>query len=374
MGISSLLRKDYISLNRIEISKAALLHNYHYLSSLSGESSIAPVLKSNAYGHGLPTVAKVLDTAGAPYFCVDSLYEAYELQKSNVRTPILIMGYTNPRNLMVKKLPFTFTVYDKETIAVLNKYQPGARVHIFVDTGMHREGITMDDLSAFLNTVRNFNNIKIEGLMSHFAASDQYTNPLTNEQIKNFHIAQKQFQEAGIKPKWIHIGNSSATLHSKYYKNNIGTLMRTGLSIYGIDPEGKDTKLSPALSVMTTLGQIKKVHKGEKVGYDFTFTARKDMTIGILPYGYYDGLDRRLSNKGVVSINGTLCPIIGRISMNITTIDVSKVANPRVGQDVVIYSNNSEEKNSINNAANLAGTISYDLLVHLAESTKRVLV
>lgn len=366
-------RRAYSPLNTIEISEKALRSNYQYLSQLSG-LKIAPVLKSNAYGHGLTHVAKILDDVGAPFFCVDSLYEAYELLKTGIKTQIIIMGYTNPENLKVKKLPFAFVVYDRQTVVALNKYQPQAPIHIFIDTGMHREGITMVKLSEFLKDISSLKKIRVEGLMSHFAAFDQHDNALTKEQVTNFNVAQQMVRDAGFNPQWLHIGNSSASLHPDIYKNKIGNLIRSGIALYGIDPEGKDDRLLPALQVMTTLNQIKTLSKGEKVGYDFTYTAKKDVVMGILPYGYYDGIDRRLSNNGCVTIKNILCPIIGKVSMNLTAIDISDVVDPVVGDTVIIYSNRTADKNSFYHAAQLADTIPYDLLVHLAASTRRVIV
>jgi len=284
------------------------------------------------------------------------------------------MGYTDPENLKVRKLPFSFAVYDTETLAVLYKYQPQAGIHVFVDTGMHREGIRIDEFKEFLQYASQFKNINIEGLQSHFGASEKYDDRQTLQQVANFVEAQKMINAFGFNPKWIHHGNSSAILHRNKYTKKIGNMVRVGIDTYGIDPEGKDTHLKPALQVITTLHQIKQVKKGERVGYDFTYTAKKDMTVGILPFGYYDGLDRRLSNKGVVTIDGIACPIIGRVSMNITTIDMSTVVNPHVGQDVVVYSSNRSDSNSFYNASVKAGTIPYDLLVHLAASTKRIVV
>ncbi|HBQ50661.1 TPA: hypothetical protein DD690_01620, partial [Candidatus Daviesbacteria bacterium] len=128
----------YKTLNRIEISRKNLLENYRFLSAINRKIKIAPVLKSNGYGHGIIEVAQILDKVGAPFFCVDSLYEAYELYKAKIKTPVLIMGYTNPENLKIKKLLFSFAVFDLQTVEILNKYQPGCAVHIFVDTGMSR--------------------------------------------------------------------------------------------------------------------------------------------------------------------------------------------------------------------------------------------
>lgn len=368
-----IIRKKYYPLNRIEISESALLSNYRYLSKLSN-LKISPVFKSNAYGHGFHPLAKILDQVGAPFFSVDSLYEAYELLKIGIKTHILIMGYSHPENFKGKKLPFSFAVYDRQSLEMVYKYQPQAGIHLFIDTGMHREGIRIDEFHSFLLYASQLKNINIVGLMSHFGASDKYDDLLTQQQVKNFIIAQKMLSEFGFNPRWIHHGNSSAILHGSKYKKKIGNVARCGIDTYGIDPEGKDMVLQPVLKVITTLNQVKLLKKGESLGYDFTYIADKDMTIGILPYGYYDGLDRRLSNKGVVLIDGIECPIIGRISMNISTIDISNVINPYVGQDVVIYSNKKTDSNSIYNAAIQAETIPYDLLVHLASSTKRIVV
>lgn len=367
------IRNNYQTLNTIEVSESALIHNYRYLSQLS-DLKISPVFKSNAYGHGLQLVAKILDKFEAPFFSVDSLYEAYELLKIGIKTPILIMGYTNPENFKGKKLPFSFAVYDKLTLETLYKYQPQAGIHLFVDTGMHREGIRIDEFKEFLEYASQFKGINIEGLMSHFGASDKYDNKLTLEQVENFVKAQKMLKQFGFIPKWIHHGNSSAILHSSKYKKKIGNVVRAGIDTYGIDPEGKNTTLQPVLRVITTLNQIKSLKKGESVGYDFTYKAKKNMKIGILPYGYYDGLARRLSNKGIVTIDGVACPIIGRVSMNISTIDISNVPSPYIGQKVVVYSSNKIDSNSIYNASMKAETIPYILLVHLASSIKRIVV
>ncbi len=373
MNILSLFKKSYHPLNTIEVSSKALLFNYEYLSSLNTSLQIAPVLKSNAYGHGLVNVAKVLDRAGAPFFCVDSIYEGYELLKNHIKTPILIMGYIKPENLKVKKLPFSYAVYNSEQVIAISKHQPHAGIHIFVDTGMHREGIALSDLPEFLEDIRS-NNLNVEGLMSHLGSGADAKNVLTEKQLKNFEDAQEIIKANHFAPKWIHIAASEALLNHAEYEGRLGNVGRSGIAVYGIDPNGEDKNLLPALKFVSTLTQIKSLKKGEKVGYDFTYTAKEDMTIGVLPLGYYDGLERRLSNKGFVSINNILCQIIGRVSMNLTTIDISAVKNPEGGERVVVYSDNPTDKNSISNAAIVCETISYDILVGLASPTKRTII
>lgn len=361
---------SYQVLNKIEVSQANLIKNYRYLSKLNKKVKIAPVLKSNAYGHGIGLVAKILDPLKVPFFCVDSLFEAYEILKTKVKTPILIMGHIDPQNLSVKKLPFTYAIYDLITAKAVARYQPHAQVHIFVDTGMHREGILVSNLKDFLAEIRNLN-LNIAGLMSHLAVGGIPKHPLTKKQVNEFNKAINICQKDGLKLRFLHLGGSNAILHTKPTGCNIN---RVGLGIYGIDPAGEDQDLNPILTLKTKVVSIKQIKKGESTGYNAAFTAKRDMTIGTLPIGYYDGVDRGLSNKGIVTLDGKICPIIGFTSMNITTIDLSKVNDPTVGQEIVVFSNDPRAPNSVQNAARICQTTPYVILIHLAASTKRVIV
>ncbi len=360
--IKNIFFPSYQALNVIEIWQKNLLHNYKYLSSINKKIKIAPVLKSNAYGHGLIHTATILEKLNPPFFCVDSLYEAYELTNNGIKTPILIMGFVDPVSLATKKLPYSFAVFSKEQVDALEQHQPHAKIHIFVDTGMHREGIILEELNEFIKYVGT-TNLEIEGIMSHFGESENKNNPLTKMQINNFKSAVN-----AIKPQWIHISNSGGVLNN-YALGNMG---RCGIALFGISPSTPDEKLKPTLSLKTHLAQIKDIKKGESVGYSFTFTAKKNMKIGILPIGYNDGISRGLSNKGFVKIGNVTCKILGRISMNITTIDLSEVKNPKAGDEIVIYSAKMKDKNSIQNSAEMSNTIPYTLLTGLSMSIKRI--
>ena len=368
-----LLKKDFQTLNLIEVSKANLIHNYKYLSSINKKIKIAPVIKSNGYGHGIENVAKILEPLNPPFFCVDSLFEAYQLQKLGIKTPILITGYTNPDNLKVRRLPLAFAVYTEDLLEAISKYQPQTGVHLFVDTGMRREGVTLEELPNFLENLKQYPNLKIEGVMSHLASTNGKDDPIFKSQIKNFKIALEIIKNYKIKPKWIHIAASGGLVNKETNKiiSQISNMSRAGISLYGL---GDDKNLKPTLKLITHLGQIKLLKKGETSGYDGTFKAKKDLVIGILPIGYNDGVDRRLSNKGVVIINGVVCPIIGRVSMNITTVDISEVKNPQIGQEVLVYSDNPSAVNSLENCAKICNTITYDLLVDLDQSIKRIVI
>lgn len=371
-----LLRKPFTPLNLITISKNRLVNNYQELSKVNPDIKIAPVLKSNAYGHGIRLVGDILDEVGAPFLCVDSLYEAFQLRsKTQVKTPILIMGYIHPKSLSVKKLPFSFAIYDLDHARALNEYQKGAKVHVFVDSGMHREGISMTKLDDFLKVLKELKNIEVEGLMSHLAEPAKPESSLTQMQLDNFQKAKQLILDAGFKPKWFHLGGTYGLLNKLTADCN---LVRAGRAVYGISDKTEALRMKidikPVLKHTTTIVQIKEIKKGDKVGYSGTYVAEKDMVIGILPLGYNDGVDRRLSNKGVVTVDGVVCPIIGLVSMNVTTIDLSAVKKPVLGREAVVFSHNEDDPNSVVNASKAGGILPHEMLIHIAESTKRVVI
>src|SRR3989338_5510737 len=351
--IRKIFGRRYCFLNIIEVSKIDLTKNYQYLRYLNKNLQIAPVLKSNAYGHGLLQVAKVVAEFNPPFICVDSLHEAYHLYKNNIKTPILIMGYINPYNLKVKKLPFSYAVYSLDYLEKIHRYQPQAEIHLKIDSGMHRMGISIDELDMFLEEARKLSGLKIAGLMSHLATIND---PLFSMQLRNFQNAKEIVEKFGFKPPMIHLGASEAILNSNIRDkiSKVSNIVRVGKALYGYSLTISDSPLKPVLTLKTKIAQIKKLKKGDSVGYD--------------------GIDRRLSNKGSVTVNGVSCKIRGRVSMNVTVVDISKVDQPSVGQEVIVYANNPKCQNSILNTAILCDTIPHEILVHLAESTTRVIV
>ncbi len=371
-AIKKLHKKSYQPLNIIEISEDRLINNYKYLSSINPIIRISPVLKSNAYGHGILEVGSILDKLNPVFFCVDSIYEAYQLFKEKIKTPILITGYVNPENLRVKTLPFSYAVFDLIQFRGLLKSQPETKVHLFIDTGMNREGLRVDELENFLKKLNNKEKNSIEGLMSHLAFSEEPKNVDTKKQIFQFKLAIKILKKCLIFPKWIHLGNSSGLLNQKKLELPFTNVARTGLALYGISSVN-NKGLKQILQLKTHVVQVKKIKKGEKVGYDFTYQAKQDGVVAVLPIGYNDGIDRKLSNSGIVLIKNKKCPIIGRVSMNLTVVDVSAVKNIQVGDEVVVFSNNDNE-NNIFNSAKKTGMIPYEILIHLERTTKRKII
>lgn len=326
-------KRKYRTLNTVQINAEALRCNFDLIKKLLPKQSICPVLKSNAYGHGLIEVASILDEENAEFFIVDSLYEAYKLKKNKIKTPILILGYTFPENLK-KGLPFHFTAGDIETVRSLTKLK--LPIHIEIDTGMTRMGFPMHELKEAFKEIKKMN-AKVVGLFSHFADADNPKDQIySKEQSKKFRRAIKLAKEAGLNPKWIHISNSAGIVKTEQNKDFPDVNMaRVGYAIYGISPLAEEdkmkqklSKLKPAMEVVSTIISIKKIKKGDKVGYGCTFEAEKDIKVGTIPFGYYEGLPTTLSNSH---------PILGRICMNHTMIDLTD-SKLKVGDKYIVYS------------------------------------
>lgn len=373
--------KKYEVLNEIIVSQDALRHNYHYFTG-KAHTHVAPVLKSNAYGHGLTQIGQFVDSAiSSPFICVDSLYEAYTLYDIGVTTPILIMGHTDPRNFDVwKKLPFIFGVSDIGTLRALGKYQPGARVHLKIDTGMHRLGLQFPDLLSCIEVLKEYKSLKVEGVFSHLSQADEPKKlTYTKNQIGAFKKMTSVLEDAGHTFRWKHI---SATAGAELIDDPYFNLVRIGLGLYGYSPFGPHTKegreqrrvLKPALTLVSHIAQVKEIDVGSKVGYGGTYTAKQKEKIAILPLGYNEGISRALSNKGEVSIQGIPCPIIGRVSMNMTTVKLTRKVKAAGGEPVTVITPHAHSPNSVYQMARLMDTVPYEVLTSLHPSIRRRLV
>lgn len=405
-------RREYQSLNVIEANRESLRQNFHIIQNAHPEALVAPVLKSNAYGHGLKLIGKwASEELKPPFLCVDSLFEAYELEKIGVKSPLLILGYTFPKNFAVRRrlTQFHFPVYDVETLEALNKHQPEAKIHIKIDTGMHRLGIVPNQVDDFIASLKKNNRVQVEGIYSHLSQAD---NPrkttFTRKQIQVFKQVISRFEAAGFSFRWKHISASAGALpqllptdkkNPNFVNDPEFNLIRLGLGFYGYSPfdtRDKNLKpetlnlkpLRPALTLKTHIVQVKTIAQGSEISYGGMFEAKKRMRIGVLPIGYYDGLNRKLSNVGTAQIlprtpnpkprtqnpEPKTCRILGRICMNMFMIDLSNIPDARVGDTVEVISTDSNAPNSIEAMALLCDTISYEVLTNLSETTKRVLV
>jgi alanine racemase len=377
-----MLNQTYQVLNEIIVSKQGLIQNYQYFTSKNSNTKIAPVIKANAYGHGLIPIAQFIDqNLPVPMLCVDSLYEAYELYKSKIKTPILIMGYTNPINYQVwKTLPFIFGISDIESLHFLSKYQPGARIHIKLDTGMCRLGIRESEVNNFIIELNKYTNLKIEGIFSHLSQADDPSRAtFTNKQVRRFKSMVNEFEKAGYHFKWKHITATSGveTIHDSYFN-----LARVGLGFYGYSPFGPHTKegssqrqyLQPALTLISHIALTKQLFPGDMVSYGGTYKVKQNEQIAILPIGYHEGLSRILSNRGTVTIKEKECPIIGRVCMNMTMVKITRNIIAKPGDEVMIISPKISDPNSIYKITQIEDTIPYTVLTALHSSIKRRIV
>jgi alanine racemase len=368
-------------LNTITISASALKYNYNFFKKLHPESKICPVLKSNAYGHGLLEIAKIVDKYEAPYIIVDSLYEAFQLRKAGVKTPSLVIGYIHPENYKYTSFKnMAVTVMDLETVVALGKLNEKIKIHLKVDTGMRRQGIQVEEVDKVVELIQKYPKLELEGIFTHLADSDNPKNIDWNKvQVKDFRKALKIAEQAGANPKWKHISATAgaAKIFSKEFN-----MIRIGLGLYGQSSlEGNDKyykkynfeKLKPVLSFDSTIIDIKKLKKGDCVSYGCTFTANREMKIGIIPAGYYEGVDRRLSNKGTVYCKGKPCEIIGRVCMNLIMIDLSNVKISAKWDKVNIISANSDKENSAAQIAKTTKTIPYVIWTHISPTIRRVI-
>jgi alanine racemase len=309
---------------------------------------------------------------------VDSLYEAYELFKIKIKTPIMIMGYTDPANYSVwKKLPFTFTVYDIDSLLALNRHQPGAKIHIKLDTGMCRLGIQKDNIAQFINTLKNCRHLQIEGIYSHLSqADDPKKITFTNNQIKLFKEMVAMFETAGFSFKYKHL---AATAGATIIRDPYFNLIRLGLGFYGYSPFGPHTaegreqrlQLKPALTFTSRIALIKSVHPGNQVGYGGTYRVKQDETIAILTAGYQEGVSRYLSNQSSLLLNNIQCPIIGNVSMDMTTIKIPRTIKASIGDKITVISPQINDPCSIYKQASILNTIPYTILTSLHSSIRR---
>lgn len=352
------------------ISKKALLGNYQAFKD-AYRLPVAPVLKSNAYGHGLIEVATILASEQPPFFVVDSQYEAKTLRSFGIKTPILIVGYVLPEIIVTNRLKeVAFTITSLDMLRLLCEKKVAARVHIKIDTGMRRQGLVPEEMDEAIALLTQ-SNLTVEGVCSHFADADGPDAVFTHTQIECWNKVVPLWKAAFPNLGWWHIG---ATAGAAYTKDVNANLIRLGTGLYGFPRHASQTfTLTPALSLWSTLTGSKVLRQGERVGYNGAFTAPRNMRVATVALGYYEGVDRRLSNKGSMQVGGVLCPIVGRVSMNITTIDVSACQDAMLGTRVLVFSANQNDDNSIQNLARLCGTTPLELLVHIPQHLRRVI-
>ncbi len=371
-------RYPYEPLISVSISKSRLLANLNEFRKANPGVGVAPVLKSNAYGHGLFEVAEILEhSTKSPFFVVDSYFEAVALRARHFKTPLLVIGYTRPETIIGSHLTnVSFAITSLDALHDISRTRAHVNVHLKFDTGMHRQGILPGEVPAALAMLQQNPHISLEGICTHFADADNADASFTKRQIAAWDEIVKRFHLSFPSLKYIHAANTDGSRFSDQLRNNV---MRLGIGLYGLSENAalnEKLRLEPVLEMKTIVTGVKKIQAGESVGYGETFTADREMAIATIPVGYYEGLDRRLSNKGMIQIgkDRASCPILGRVSMNITVVDVSAVEGVHIGTEAVVISRNAADANSIASISKLIGTITYTEAVHIPGQLKRVIV
>lgn len=353
-----------------EINLDNLAFNFRSVKNFVGANlEYMAIIKADGYGHGAVNCAKILEQEGIDWFGVALPEEGLELRENGIKKPILCLGsfWTGQETLLLEN-DLTPVIYRLE---IAEKFDRAAKdknkiadVHIKIDTGMGRIGVRFDEVSGFAESMKKFTNLRVAGIMTHFATADNLReNEFTNEQIKRFETAVTIFETKGFSPIYKDLANSPAAVA---HQNSRGNMVRIGGILYGLGDdvlpkEIEKPNLKPVLSLKTLISHLKKVPKGETLGYSRTFETKKDSLIATIPIGYQDGLSRGLSNRGRVLVNGKFALIVGKISMDWTILDVSDIPNVKIDDEVVLIGEQNDLKITAEELAKSTDTISYEI-------------
>ncbi len=363
-----------------EIDLDSLAANFNCVKRLVGpEVRIMAVVKANAYGHGAVECAERLATTGADWFGVALPEEGIQLREAGVAQPILCLGgFWNAQAAACIQHKLTPVLYRLDMIEAFNSAARDAGVvadvHVKIDTGMGRLGIRFDQLSRFAEALQQCEHIRVDGLLTHFAAADDPScQPLTSEQIKRFDAAVELFRDRGYRPTHLHLANSAGVFG---HREAWGNMVRPGGVLYGLwrdilSPATENPQLVSVMSFYSRITLLKWVPRGETIGYGCTFEASRESLIATLPVGYNDGFMRGLSNRAQVIVRGTYTPVVGRVSMDFTLIDVTNVAEVEVGDKVTLLGAEGDLRVSGEDLAKVAGTLSYEVTCGISERVPR---
>jgi len=366
---------DLIRPTWVEIDLDNVACNFLKIKERIGDKKIIGVVKADAYGHGAIEISKVLERYGAYALATASLEEALNLREAGISLPILVLGYVDPAALgIASHQNVAVTLFDKHFIKRLKIYDSKAKlplnVHINVDTGMGRIGISPEELLPVAESIENLRNVRFQGLYTHFATADNDLQ-FAEEQLKIFNELIKNLLRNEIKPEIIHCANSAAilTIGKKSYFNAV----RPGILLYGLSPAPvKDFTLRPALSFKTRIIYVKKIGPGRSISYGRTFIAKKEMLVATIPVGYADGLPRTLSNTGEVLVKGRRAKIVGNVTMDQTVIDVTGFPYIHPGNEVVLIGRQGDEEITATELADKVGTINYEIVSRIGKRVKRI--
>lgn len=370
---------DAVRPTRAEINLANLRHNLRVLQRHAAGTPIWGVLKADGYGHGSKAVARTLERAGIDGVCVALLEEGIELREAGIRVPILVMGgYYGRAWGELLRYELTPVVHDAgQIIALAEEVRfAGAEpisVHVKIDTGMSRLGVTLAELGTVADAFARCPEVALGGLMTHFACADLGDSRTVDEQLDRFDGATATLAERGLVARVRHAANSAALVRSPRAHLD---LVRPGIALFGIQPFADAAPgLRPVMRVRTEIVAVRELERGQSVGYGATWTAARTSRIATIPLGYADGLSRALSNRGHVVVRGKRAPIAGVVSMDMTMIDVTDVDGVRLGDECVVLGSQKgplgEDSLSAEEVAATLGTIPWEVLTNVSRRVPR---
>lgn len=335
------------------------------------------VVKANAYGHGAVETARALIRRGVSRVAVVSVEEGIALRQAGINAPIVVLG-----PLFQEQIADLLAHQLTPVVSDASLLQPLARaagslpspypVHLKVETGMGRLGLTPDELSALI-AARSFpRSLQLEGLMTHLADTDGPSAEATERQLTQFEDAIRTVEGGGFRVPLIHAANSGGALR---FPRARYSLVRPGIMLYGyhtLPPSISAPDFRPVLSLRTSIAQLRTVQAGRSVSYNGTFTAKRSTRIAVLPIGYADGFSRRLSNRGMVLVQGRRVPIVGLVCMDMVMADVTDIAEVRVGDEVVLIGQQGQDRITADDIAEWTGTISYEVLCSIGPRIPRL--
>jgi alanine racemase len=358
----------------------AVVHNATVIRNMVGSSRLCAVVKANAYGHGAGPVSHALAAAGADMFAVAAADEAVELREAGIRHPILLLGPLVAGDIEVLLDFDVIASVTDEAFAGELARQALARgtqapVHMKVNTGMHRLGFDWETAAQAFLRLHRTDGLRATGIFTHFACADADDLSFSHEQKRRFRSVLGQLCRAGLEgPILAHAANSCGVLRLPDARFDA---VRPGLILYGLRPlpdMSPEVDLRPVMALRTRIGHRRHVRRGEGIGYGHAFTAWRDSTIGILPLGYADGYPRALSNVGEVLVRGVRVPVVGRVCMDQTLVDLTDVPGVQVGDEVVLYGQQGTERVTVDDMAARIGAISYELSCAVGRRVRREFV
>jgi alanine racemase len=364
-----------------EIDLEALAHNFRVIRERVGPSvKILAAVKANAYGHGAAECSTRLEREGVDWFGVALPEEGMELRGAGIAKPILCMGgiWAGQESACIQR-DLTPVVYRLDVVEALDRAAKDAGktvdVHLKIDTGMGRLGVRAGEVPDFCVALKRFANIRVDGLMTHLAsADDEEQTDFTALQLQRFEQAVAAFRDHGFEPTYIHAANSAGLFT---FAESRANMVRPGGALYGFTrdvlPPNLDTPpLRPVMSLYSRIMLLKRVPKGERLGYGGTFETTRDSVIGTIPIGYDDGYRRVFSNQARVIVHGQFAPVVGRVSMDLTIIDVTEVADVALDDRVTLLGNDGDCSIKAEDLGKLAGTISYEITCAVSSRVPRV--